>query len=129
MLMPTVSKSAGQRKLRQQVVEEIRAKLLKDRAELANGRGGIMDAGGDFGKDLGDHSVVSLSQDLLFQKAQTATEQIRAIDETIARIDDGTFGICAECGGPIPVKRLQAVRTAQCCCECQGRREGLARRR
>lgn len=44
---------------------------------------------------------------------------LRAIDEALQRIDDGTFGVCEECEGPIQQKRLLAVPWAAMCLDCQ----------
>ena len=32
-----------------------------------------------------------------------------AIDAALKRIEDGTYGICTNCGKPIPEERLEAV--------------------
>ena len=40
---------------------------------------------------------------------------VREIDEALARIDAGTYGICAVCGKPIPEERLDAVPYAVLC--------------
>ncbi len=45
------------------------------------------------------------------------------IDEALARIEDGTFGICAGCGEDIAVKRLQARPVAKFCIDCKTRQE------
>jgi RNA polymerase-binding protein DksA len=42
---------------------------------------------------------------------------VQAIDEALARIDDGTYGICAVCGKPIPEERLDAIPYATLCVE------------
>ena len=36
------------------------------------------------------------------------------MQEAIKRIDDGTFGLCELCGGPISEKRLMARRSPRC---------------
>lgn len=43
--------------------------------------------------------------------------------EAMRRIRDGTYGICADCGGRIPEARLQAKPEATCCVKCQSERE------
>jgi DnaK suppressor protein len=44
---------------------------------------------------------------------------LRQIDAALKRIDDGEFGTCLECEGPISPKRLAAVPWATYCLRCQ----------
>lgn len=37
----------------------------------------------------------------------------------LARIDDGTFGVCERCGRAIPEERLEALPTATLCVDCK----------
>jgi DnaK suppressor protein len=45
------------------------------------------------------------------------------VEEALARIEDGTFGICAGCGCDIAIKRLQARPVAKYCIDCKSRQE------
>jgi len=45
--------------------------------------------------------------------------------EAIQRIDEGTFGICETCGGPISEKRLLARPVTTQCIECKTKEERL----
>ena len=42
---------------------------------------------------------------------------------TLARIDDGTYGICESCGEPIGKMRLMAFPRATLCMTCKQREE------
>ncbi|MBW2145687.1 MAG: RNA polymerase-binding protein DksA [Deltaproteobacteria bacterium] len=48
---------------------------------------------------------------------------IQKIRDAIARIDDGTFGICEECGEEIQMERLLARPVTTFCVECKERLE------
>lgn len=50
---------------------------------------------------------------------------IAKMQEAIRRIDDGTFGICDSCGGPISEKRLLARPVTTQCIECKTKQEKL----
>jgi DnaK suppressor protein len=50
-------------------------------------------------------------------------ERLASIESALARFDRGEFGICEECEGEIPLKRLQAVPWASYCVPCQERIE------
>lgn len=44
---------------------------------------------------------------------------IKKVDESIARIDDGDYGYCGQCGIEIGLKRLEARPTATLCIDCK----------
>lgn len=48
---------------------------------------------------------------------------VRKIDQAIARIKDGTFGICESCGGDIGSKRLHARPVTTLCIDCKTAQE------
>lgn len=54
---------------------------------------------------------------------QTDSKVIRAIDEALARIEDGSFGDCTSCHHAIPPARLQAVPWARVCVKCKEKQE------
>jgi RNA polymerase-binding transcription factor DksA len=45
-------------------------------------------------------------------------QELRDIDDALARIQGGAFGQCARCGGPIGRHRLRAVPEAKYCLGC-----------
>jgi DnaK suppressor protein len=47
----------------------------------------------------------------------------RALAEALARLQEGAYGICQNCEGRIPRRRLEALPTATLCVACQERRE------
>jgi DnaK suppressor protein len=42
-----------------------------------------------------------------------------AINDALKRIEDGTYGICANCGKPIGEERLAAIPWATHCIDCK----------
>ncbi|NIS59755.1 MAG: transcriptional regulator, TraR/DksA family protein, partial [Proteobacteria bacterium] len=75
--------------------------------------------------DLGDLSSLHLERDVKFELLTMYTENMKDIDEALDRVDEGTYGICTECGERIGEKRLQAMPFAICCLECQREKEKL----
>ena len=43
------------------------------------------------------------------------------VQQALARIENGTYGICSNCGQPIPEKRLEAIPWATLCVTCESR--------
>ena len=45
--------------------------------------------------------------------------RLTAIDNAIVRINQGKYGLCLQCGRPIPEARLEAIPYAALCVNCQ----------
>jgi len=45
------------------------------------------------------------------------------IQEALARIEDGSFGICEECGEDISIKRIEARPVTTLCIDCKTKQE------
>jgi RNA polymerase-binding protein DksA len=41
-----------------------------------------------------------------------------SIDEALARLDAGTYGLCTSCGRPIVAERLEALPWTALCIDC-----------
>lgn len=61
---------------------------------------------------------------IAFERARIEASLTRArarladIDDALRRLADGTYGVCAECGGTIAVERLEARPFARTCFAC-----------
>jgi len=55
--------------------------------------------------------------------------ELKDIEDALRRLDDGTYGICEECGKPIDEARLEAVPWARYCVVDQARIERALSRR
>jgi RNA polymerase-binding protein DksA len=78
--------------------------------------------------DSGDEAIADLLVDIGNADLDRDVEEIRDIDAALLRIADGSYGVCADCGGAIPVDRLEAYPTAKRCRPCQQRYERGHRR-
>ena len=54
--------------------------------------------------------------------------ELHAIEDALERIDDGRYGMCEECAGPIEPKRLEILPFAVLCVACQEKRETQQKR-
>lgn len=50
--------------------------------------------------------------------AEAAVAELRQVDDALARLDSGTYGICANCGNPIAAARLEVRPFAEYCVAC-----------
>ena len=78
---------------------------------------------------LDQQSVGRLSrQDAIQQQAMAKAQDarrandLRRIGDTLARISEGDFGWCADCGEEIAVKRLEIDPMTEVCVGCAGAR-------
>jgi DnaK suppressor protein len=74
-----------------------------------------------FGKRIGDGTseAVSRIRDAgVGERLETSADRI---SRALAKLDDGTYGICDSCGQPIAPARLKAVPESVLCIECAAR--------
>jgi RNA polymerase-binding transcription factor DksA len=50
--------------------------------------------------------------------AERARDALADVERALARIDDGTYGMCESCAQPIPYERLEAIPTTPFCVDC-----------
>jgi RNA polymerase-binding protein DksA len=53
---------------------------------------------------------------------QNAKDLLSQAEEALERIEDGTYGICADCESAIPVARLEALPHTKLCVTCSAAR-------
>ena len=57
------------------------------------------------------------------QADENEQKLLRAIEAARQRIDDGTYGICEECGDEISIPRLKARPVTRLCINCKAKQE------
>ena len=80
----------------------------------------VMGARGPRG-DLIDQAAVQTEVEFQIHLYQTDSRLSRAIEDALARINWGTFGVCETCKKPISKARLEAVPWTRLCRECKER--------
>ena len=73
--------------------------------------------------DSGDQALVDLEREMGISLQEMRNRERQLIDDALASLDEGTYGVCAECGEEISDKRLQALPFARLCVACQSKRE------
>lgn len=69
--------------------------------------------------DGGDKALLEAASGLDLAIVSRDVEELRAIEAAQARLAQGTFGACADCGEPIARERLRAYPAAPRCTACQ----------
>lgn len=77
--------------------------------------------------DVLDAAADSVQDELNSQLIEVEARELNAIDEAIARMEQGMYGQCDGCGKSIPLTRLRAVPYATDCIECRRKTEKRAK--
>lgn len=75
------------------------------------------------GDDVADTGSRAFLRDQDLQVAGNARELLDQNERALARMADGTYGICESCGQPIAKGRLQAHPGATLCVSCKAKQE------
>jgi DnaK suppressor protein len=70
-------------------------------------------------QDLADKAASAYSKELNFSLSDAERNLLMLIEEAFARVNNGTYGVCTNCGNTIGDKRLQAVPWTPFCIDCQ----------
>jgi DnaK suppressor protein len=74
-----------------------------------------------------DRATVRLLNDLTREAAGHHAAEVQVLRHALAKFEDGSYGLCEECGQPIGASRLLARPEARLCIACQTRAEGHGR--
>jgi len=77
----------------------------------------------DYVADPLDQVRSSTDREIAVQQVDQQARLIRCIQSALAKIGDGSYGLCERCEEPIPRKRLAAVPWARLCAPCQSAEE------
>jgi RNA polymerase-binding protein DksA len=72
---------------------------------------------------LGDIATATFDREMATTLEENSTHVLGEINTALARIEDGTFGVCQRCGNPIAPERLEALPWATLCIECKRKQE------
>jgi DnaK suppressor protein len=122
----TTSKLTRHQELRQ-ILESQRSRILDDlRHTVREARAvGTMDEGEVL--DEAERSEADVQTELELSLLQMQSETLARVEEALARLATGEYGLCAECGSEIPAARLKALPFAIRCRTCEQERESTDR--
>lgn len=122
-LTPEILQSLAQRlrDRRAELGDHLRSRLREDARDRES------EPGADT-HDTKDTAFMAAVAEVLLAGANRGIEELRDIEAALHRMHGGVYGICSDCGTPIPTARLEAWPTAKRCRDCQTRYEGSHRR-
>lgn len=71
-----------------------------------------------FGKRVGDGTSIAVERLTQVAAHQQLLLQIEEVERALAKLDEGTYGVCDACGSPIPEGRLEIHPWAVLCVPC-----------
>jgi DnaK suppressor protein len=105
----------------------LRQRLLDQRQEIVNLYQSDLRAGqasADEGtEDIVDRANNSYNREFMFSLSNNERQMLLLVDEALARMEEGTYGVCAHCGASIGRLRLEAVPWTRFCIDCQELKE------
>ena len=98
--------------------------LLQERLALLNSK--LSEIDGDLKEhgtepDFEERATEIAGDEVLERLGIQGQKEARQIKAALARIEDGTFGICVQCDEEIPEKRLELLPSTPLCTSCMSR--------
>jgi DnaK suppressor protein len=84
------------------------------------------DASVSFGKRVGDGTTEAVERLNRVGTARELGTMLEDVERALAKLDDGTYGICDRCGRLIPEARLEARPWSVVCVDCAALRSRSA---
>ena len=109
-------------KLDKKTIERFRKILLKEREKIIGDVKQMDESSKEMGQDgiqdIGDEAATIYNKQILLTLNENERMRLRELDEALDRIENGTCGVCEECGEPIGLKRLEVRTVAKYCVPC-----------
>ncbi len=112
---------------REAALQGLRKELQEQRAELVSRveaiAADIRQENHERSDDWDDRAVENENDEVLAQLDDAGREQVEQIDVALARMSEGTYGVCIDCDEEIPMARLRALPSALRCVQCESAHE------
>lgn len=112
--------------VREQEIQGLRERLVSERERVTSEIEGLREAAvqytasvadedRSYGNHLADDATNTFEQEQQLALLRTLDTVLQEIDSALQRMDEGTYGVCVDCGQPIPIERLEARPYAMRC--------------
>lgn len=114
--------------LSEKIIQELKEKLLEEKGKIEKSlsvlgkptkkEGDYETAFKEIGTDLDENAseVEEYVDDLAVEQSLEA--QLKELNEALKEIEDGTYGICKNCGETMSLERLRVYPAARTCIKC-----------
>ncbi|HET9260182.1 MAG TPA: TraR/DksA C4-type zinc finger protein [Acidimicrobiia bacterium] len=98
-----------------------REQLVHQLDELGAAESGDLRSDLDFGGSFADAAAVTAERTEVLGLVESLKGQLDDIDDALASIEDGTYGICKRCGSEIGADRLEFRPESVLCVDCKSK--------
>jgi DnaK suppressor protein len=106
---------------RRAVVEALEYLHKENPGSLEEETGELVSGSAD--QHMADTATETVDREIDYTLEEHDGRLLQAIDEALARIEAGTYGVCVNCGAQIPPGRLEAMPWATLCIDCKRKEE------
>ena len=103
----------------QTLLSNLRGELEDERARFQAQIAAL--SGGEYDENFADSGQVAAEQGENKALLNQMRDQLREIENALAKIESGTYGVCERCGEPIAEPRLEAMPATRWCIDCAAR--------
>jgi len=119
--------ASGRNKFLDKVREQLVATKSRLLEEMDSDQKAQREGNKDEGMDAYDLASEERDREINFILSDRERSKIKEIDDALARVADGSYGLCESCGLEIGEERIDALPFTQVCRDCQQDREREAK--
>ena len=105
-----------------EVLHGERRRLVHQLAELGADETGELTGAVEFGDGFADAAATTAERTEILGIADNAKVMLDDVDAALARVENGTYGTCEECGKEIGAARMEFRPTSKFCFDCKSKR-------
>ncbi len=110
----------GEKKKQYEMLVELRDQLVDQIRTISSHS---LSSSKQAGEELADIGSDNFNREMELGLMTEETQRIKAIEDAIKRLHDGSYGICEDCDNKINPARLEALPYAKLCINCKSLRE------
>lgn len=104
-----------------QDLEAQRSRLVDQLDELGATPSGDLRSDVNYGDGFADAAATTAERTERLGLVDTLKGQLDEVERALQRIEEGSYGLCANCGKEIPAARLEARPESTLCIDCKSR--------
>ncbi len=111
------------KRLKKILLDRKRKMWLELRDDLFRKLGKEYNAQFDNPRDIEEMALIDIIEDTGIAVAEIKRAELEKMDEALRSLEDGTYGVCSECGEDIEEERLKVMPFATVCVKCKSDKE------